>query len=110
MALATITFWGGSSKSHGVPDTLYTYLISVYVNQVIGERDKIVKITPLTESSPKLKSELPCIIRNSTEEEAIDKAFSNLTGLSIMQGLQNHKSIIQRGREHSNKVKIKAYY
>ena len=44
---------GGKHNSHGIPQTFYTYLISVYVNQAIGVRDKIVKIIPLTEGYSK---------------------------------------------------------
>ena len=61
MALATVTFWGDNISSYGVPKTLYTYLISVSVNQAIGDRDKIVKITPLSEGTPKPVRELPFI-------------------------------------------------
>ena len=53
MALATVTFWGDNINSYGVPKTLHTYLISVSVNQAIGDRDKIVKIVPLSEGAPK---------------------------------------------------------
>ncbi|MCH9030058.1 MAG: hypothetical protein IH819_10705, partial [Bacteroidetes bacterium] len=52
MALGTIVFWGESIEHYGIPRTLHSYLITVSVNQVIGDRDKIVKITTLTENTP----------------------------------------------------------
>ena len=110
MALATITFWGDNSNSYGVPTNLHMYLISVYGNQVLGQRDKIVKIVPMTEDTAKPKSELPFIVRNTTEEEAIFKAFNLLSDLSTLQGLENHKSIIKRKKEGAGQLKLKACY
>lgn len=109
MALATITFWGNTSNSYGIPTDFHMYLISVYGNQVLGQRDRIVKIVPLTEDTARPKSELPFIVKNATEDEAIYKAFSILSELSILQGLENHKSIIKR-KKVGVSLKLKACY
>ena len=95
MALATVTFWGDNISSYGVPKTLYTYLISVSVNQAIGDRDKIVKIIPLSEGTPKPVRELPFIIKNSDWKKAIFEAFFVLEGMDCLKGLRNHKSIVE---------------
>jgi hypothetical protein len=101
MALATVTFFGDHTSSYGVPKTLYSYLISVSVNQAIGDRDKIVKITPLSEGTPKPVRELPFIIKNSDWKKAILEAFFVLEGMDCLKGLRNHKSIVQlEGQSH----------
>jgi hypothetical protein len=101
MALATVTFWGDDISSYGVPKTLYTYLISVSVNQALGNRDKIVKIVPLSEDSPKPVRELPFIIKNSDWKKAIFEAFSVLEGMDCFKGLRNHKSIVELEKQSS---------
>jgi len=100
MALATVTFWGDNINSYGVPKILYTYLISVSVNQVIGDRDKIVKIIPLTEETPKPVRELPFIIKNSDWKKAIIEAFVVLEGMECLKGLRNHKSIFELEKQN----------
>ncbi len=75
MALATVTFFGENISSYGVPKTLHTYLISVSVNQALSNRDKIVKIVPLSEGAPKPVRDLPFIIKNSDWKKAIFEAF-----------------------------------
>lgn len=110
MALATITFWGETSNSYGIPTDMHMYLVSVYVNQVIGQNDRIVKIVPLTDTTAKPKNELPFIVRNSTEEEAISKAFNILSEMSILQGLENFKSIIKNKKERLSPLKLKVCY
>ena len=95
MALATVTFWGDDISSYGVPKTLYTYLISVSVNQALGNRDKIVKIVPLSEGSPKPVRELPFIIKNSDWKKAIFEAFGVLEKMDCFKGMRNHKSIVE---------------
>lgn len=95
MALATVTFFGDNISSYGVPKTLYSYLISVSINQALGDRDKIVKIVPISEGAPKPIRELPFIIKNSDWKKAIFEAFSVLEKMDCLKGLKNHKSIVE---------------
>lgn len=95
MALGTIVFWGESIEQYGIPKTLYSYLITVSVNQVIGDRDKIVKITPLTENTPNPSKEYPFIIKNSDSKNAITTAFNLLKDMSSMQGMNNQYTITE---------------
>ncbi|MDH3269173.1 MAG: hypothetical protein OEM46_10005 [Ignavibacteria bacterium] len=99
MALATVTFWGENISSYGVPKTLHTYLISVSVNQALGNRDKIVKIVPLSEGAPKPIRDLPFIIKNSDWKKAIFEAFCLLEGMDCFKGLRNHKSIVEMEKQ-----------
>jgi hypothetical protein len=99
MALATVTFFGENISSYGVPKTLHSYLISVSVNQALGNRDKIVKIVPLSEGSPKPVRELPFIIKNSDWKKAIFEAFGVLEGMDCFKGLRNHKSIVEMEKQ-----------
>jgi hypothetical protein len=99
MALATLTFFGENISSYGVPKTLHSYLISVSVNQALGNRDKIVKIVPLSEGSPKPVRELPFIIKNSDWKKAIFEAFGVLEGMDCFKGLRNHKSIVEMEKQ-----------
>lgn len=101
MALATVTFFGDSLSSYGVPRTLYSYLISVSINQAIGDRDKIVKIVPISEGAPKPVRELPFIIKNSDWKKAIFEAFSVLEAMDCLKGLKNHKSIVELEKQGS---------
>jgi len=101
MALATVTFWGENISSYGVPKTMYTYLISVSVNQALGNRDKIVKIVPLSEGAPKPIRELPFIIKNSDWKKAIFEGFGVLEGMDGLKGLKNHKSIVEMEKQTS---------
>jgi hypothetical protein len=101
MALATVTFWGENISAYGVPKTMYTYLISVSVNQALGNRDKIVKIVPLSEGAPKPIRELPFIIKNSDWKKAIFEAFGVLEGMDCFKGLRNHKSIVEMEKQTS---------
>jgi hypothetical protein len=95
MSLATITFWNESSDSYGIPNILHSYLVSVFINQVIGSRDKIVKIVPLTENSPRLSSERPFIVKNSTKEQAIAEAFNVLKEMPTLKELESSGVIIK---------------
>jgi hypothetical protein len=101
MALATVTFFGDNISSYGVPKTLHSYLISVSVNQALGDRDKIVKIVPISEGAPKPVRELPFIIKNSDWKRAIFEAFSLLERMDGLKGLKNHKSIVELEKQGS---------
>ncbi|NNG28150.1 MAG: hypothetical protein HKM87_11520 [Ignavibacteriaceae bacterium] len=95
MSLATISFWEESYNSYGIPNTVHSYLISVFVNQIIGRGDKIVKIVPLTDGAPNLESQHPFVVRNTTAEKALLKAFKILLEMPALQGMRNHKSIMR---------------
>ena len=95
MALATVTFFDDNTGSYGVPKTLHSYLISVTVNQALSNRDKIVKIVPLSEGAPKPIRELPFIIKNSDWKKAIFEAFGVLEAMEGLRDLKNHKSIME---------------
>lgn len=99
MALATMTFFGDNTGSYGVPKTLYSYLISVSVNQALSSRDKIVKIIPISEGAPKPVRELPFIIKNSDWKKAIFEAFGVLEAMEGLKGLRNHKSIVEMEKQ-----------
>ncbi len=101
MALATVSFWGENTNSHGIPQTFYTYLVSVYVNQAIGLRDKIVKIVPLTEDTPKPERDLPFMVKNSDAKNAFMEAFKVLEAMDSLKGLKSQKSIVESDREYS---------
>jgi hypothetical protein len=101
MALATVTFFGENISSYGVPKTLHSYLISVSVNQALGDRDKIVKIVPISEGAPKPVRELPFIIKNSDWKKAIFEAFNVLEKMEGLKGLKNHKSIVELEKQAS---------
>lgn len=103
MSLATISFWEESYNSYGIPNTMHSYLVSVFVNQIMGSGDKIVKIVPLTDGAPKPESQHPFVVRNTTTEKALLKAFSLLMELPTLRGMKNHKSIM---RNKSNEMKI----
>lgn len=99
MSLATISFWEENYNSYGIPNTLHSYLVSVYVNQIIGRGDKIVKIVPLTEGAPALESQHPFVVRNTTTEQALLKAFKILMEMPTLRGMKNHKSIIRNSEK-----------
>lgn len=107
MALATVTFWGDNTNSHGIPQTFYTYLVSVYVNQAIGVRDKIVKIVPLTEDTPKPARELPFMVKNSDAKNAFIEAFRVLDTMESLKGLKSHKSVVELERQYSLSVAVR---
>ena len=94
MSLATITFWGESFNVYGVPDELYIYLVSITVNQVMGNGDKIVRIIPISEDAPKPLKGGPFIVRKVNLDDALNKAYNNLMELKDLQGLKSHQSII----------------
>jgi hypothetical protein len=94
MSLATITFWDENLNAYGIPNTYYSYLVSVFVNQVVGNGDKLIKIVPLTDQSPKPASDRPFILRNSSWDSAISQAFNILNEMPTLQGFKSHKSII----------------
>lgn len=95
MSLATISFWEESYNSYGIPDTIHSYLVSVFVNQIIGRGDKIVKIVPITDGAPKLESQHPFVVRNSSTEKALLKAFNLLMEMPTLRGMKNHSSIMR---------------
>lgn len=99
MALATVTFYGDNISSYGVPKTLHSYLISVTVNQALSNRDKIVKIVPISEGAPKPVRDLPFIIKNSDWKKAIFEAFGILEEMEGLKGLRNHKSIVEMQKQ-----------
>jgi hypothetical protein len=99
MALATVTFFGNNISSYGIPKTLYSYLISVTVNQALSNRDKIVKIVPISEGAPKPVKELPFIIKNSDWKKAIFEAFGILEEMDGLKGLRNHKTIVEMEKQ-----------
>ena len=94
MTLATITFWDEDFDKYGIPNILHSYLVSVFVNHVIGDGDKIIKIVPLTEKSPKPSNDHPLIIKNSTKEEAITEGFNILKEMPKLKELKSSKTII----------------
>jgi hypothetical protein len=108
MALATVTFFDENINAYGVPSTLYSYLISVSVNQALSHRDKIVKIVPLSESAPKPVRELPFIIKNSDWKKAIFEAFNVLEGMEGLKGLRNHKSILEQEKRQASLAELVA--
>ena len=110
MALATMTFWGKGLNTYGVPNILYTYLISVSVNEVLSHRDKIVKIVPLTEGAPKPSRDFPFIVKNSDEKKAIFEGFGVLEGMECLQGLKSHKSVVEIEKQTSLAGAFKEYY
>ena len=103
MSLATISFWEENYNSYGIPSIMHSYLVSVFVNQIIGSGDKIVKIVPLTEGAPTPESQHPFVVRNTTTEKALLKAFNLLMTMPTLQGMKNHKSIM-RNKERELKI------
>jgi hypothetical protein len=101
MALATLTFFDENTSSYGIPKTLHSYLISVSINQALSNRDKIVKIVPLSEGAPKPVRELPFIIKNSDWKKAIFEAFDVMEKMDCFKGLKNHKSIVEMEKQTS---------
>lgn len=101
MALATATFWGENVNSYGIPQILHSYLITVYVNQVIGMGDKIVKIVPLTDGAPKPERDYPFIVKNSDVKTAVIEALNVLKNMEGLKGLRNHGSIVELDRQNN---------
>ncbi len=110
MALATVTFWGEGINTYGIPNTFYTYLISVSTNQIMNNNDRIVKIVPLTGDTPKPERELPFIIKNSDAKQAIQVAFGLLERMENLKGLKNHKSIVELDKQNSLHSAIREFY
>ena len=110
MALATVTFFGEGFNTYGVPNTLFAYLISVSVNEVMGRKDKIVKIVPLSEGAPKPPRDLPFIVKNSDEKNAILEGIGVLEKMEVLKGLKSHKSMVQSEKLPSLAGAIKEYY
>ena len=94
MSLATITFWGESFNVYGVPDELYIYLISITVNQAMGNGDKIVRIIPISENAPKPLKGGPFIVRKVNLQDALMKAYNNLMELKDLQNLKSHQTLM----------------
>jgi hypothetical protein len=95
MSLATVTFWGDLANSYGIPDTLHSYLVSVFTNEIFGNRDKIVKIIPLTVNSPKPSQERPFIVRTSTKEQAFSEAINLLKGMTTLKDLHCNINVMK---------------
>jgi hypothetical protein len=110
MAFATVTFWGEGINTYGVPHIVYTYLISVSVNQALSHKDKIVKIVPLSEGAPKPSRDLPFIVKNSDEKRALFEGFGVLEGMECLKGLKNHKSLVELQKQTSITSAFKEYY
>ena len=94
MSLATITFWGERINVYGVPDQLYIYLISISVNQVIDNGDKIVRIIPISKDAPKPLKGGPFIVRRVELQDALTKAYKNLMEVKDLQGLKSSQNLI----------------
>lgn len=110
MALATVTFWGGVLNTYGIPNIFYTYLVSVSTNQVINNKDRIVKIIPLTEDTPKPERDLPFIVKNSDAKRAFHEAFGILERMENLKGLKNNKSIMELDQQNSLHSAIREFY
>ena len=95
MAIATLFIWDNSFSSYNMPNTFYSYLISVSVNQVIGAGDKIIKIKPMTKETPKPEREGAIIVRKVNENEALNIAFKLLEDMECFRGLNKHRSIME---------------
>ena len=95
MVIATLFIWDNSTVSHGMPSRFHSYFISVSTNQVIGSGDKIIKIIPMTEDTPKPEREGPIIIRNDNKNEALDAAFKYLENMECFRGLKKHRCIVE---------------
>ena len=87
MSLATVTFWNESFNSYGIPNIIHSYLISVFVNEVFRNGDKVVKIISLTSDTPKPPHDRPFIIKNSTKENAISEAIGILKKMPALKDL-----------------------
>lgn len=107
MALATATFWGEDVNSYGIPQILHSYLITVYVNEVIGLGDKIVKIVPITNDAPKPEREHPFIVKNSDIKKAVIEAINVLKNMEGLKGLRNHGSIVELERQNNFAYAVK---
>ena len=94
MSLATISFWNENFNSYGIPDTFHSYLISVFVNEIFKNGDKIVKIISLTSDAPKPPHDRPFIIKNSTKESAIIETFNILAQMPALKDLKSSKNIL----------------
>jgi hypothetical protein len=110
MALATVTFWGEGNNTYGIPNTLYTYLISVSTNQIINNKDRIVKIVPLTGDTPKPERDLPFIVKNSDANRAMNVAFGLLESMESLKGLKNHKNILELDKQNNLHSAIREFY
>jgi hypothetical protein len=95
MAIATLFIWDNSIKSHGIPNRFHSYFISVSTNQVIGTGDKVIKIIPMTEDTPKPEKEGPIIIRNDNKNEALNAVFKHLEDMECFRGLKKHRCIVE---------------
>jgi hypothetical protein len=94
MSLGTIIFWDNSFDKYGVPKSVHSYLVSVFVNEVIGNGNKIVKIIQLTENSPKPPSDRPFIVKNSENKNAVNEAFTLLKNLPDLQAMKYYEAFI----------------
>ena len=104
MVIATLFIWDNRIVSHGIPNRFHSYFISVSTNQVIGTADKIIKIVPMTQDTPKPEKEGPIIIRNDNKNEALDAVFKYLEDMECFSGLKKHRCIVEN--DLNNKVSV----
>jgi hypothetical protein len=64
-------------------------------------RDKIVKIVPLTEDTPRPARDLPFMVKNSDAKSAFMEAFKVLETMDCLKGLKSQKSIVETEREYN---------
>jgi hypothetical protein len=95
MSLATITFWSDTRYGNEIPDILYSYLITITVNQAIGGSNKILRIIPISGNAPKPLKEGPFIIKTASINDALLKAFNILTEINELDGLRSNKNILK---------------
>jgi hypothetical protein len=100
MSLATISFWNESFNSYGIPDIFHSYLISVFVNEIFKNGDKIVKILPLTSEAPKPPYDRPFIIKNSTKENAISEAIKIIKEIPALKDLKCSKAMLDNSEQN----------
>ena len=80
------------------------------VKQIINNKDRIVKIVPLSDGTPKPDRDLPFIVKNSDAKSAIYKAFGLLENMECLKGLKNHKSIVELDKQNSLHSAIREFY
>ena len=95
MSLATITFWSDTRYGNEIPDILYSYLITITVNQAIGGGNKIIRIIPISGNAPQPLKEGPFIIKNASINDALLKSFNILSEINELDGLKSNKNILK---------------
>jgi len=100
MSLTTVIFWNEISNSYGIPEIFHSYLISVFVNEIFRNGDKIVKILPVTSNAPKPTYDRPFIIKNSSKENAISEAINILKGMPDLKDLKCSKAMLDNSEQN----------